>query len=410
MSYPYIGAVALGASKASSTITASVVDLTGAALGVQPTRTVINLGGGAFGLSVPDMPDGQTGWVLLQESGTTLAVLGVNPREVENADAKTSTRSSHAAADVWAVATRTLTAFTFSVDVATVGGATATLVTPPLDANVTGWKGGTPNDLVSGKVDANASVSLGSTAPAGWLNAAAFASGVLPTNFGVFSVDSNGRVDVGKVLGQAAKLADGTAQAGTSTTITLDPADTAGTDAYVNRTLTLTGGTGLGQSRVITAYNSATKVATVDPAWATTPDGTSTYDVGDTATAAGGLDAPGVRSAVGLASANLDTQLGGLPDATAARFGVAVTTAGTPNASNVQVTGSGLEAVSGAYTGSFLAFKAGATNSGVARKVTAHSYSAGTHTLTFSGATGAADAPWPAAPLAGEAALILGRG
>jgi hypothetical protein len=53
-------------------------------------------------------------------------------------------------------------------------------------------------------------------------------------------------------------------------------------------------GTGQGQSRVVTAYNSTTKVATVDRAWDTTPDGTSQYAIGDTAAAtltAAGLDA-----------------------------------------------------------------------------------------------------------------------
>jgi hypothetical protein len=130
-----------------------------------------------------------------------------------NLDAAVSTRSSHSAASVWAVGTRTLSAFAFSVDVGTVGGATATVLTPPLaanltqvggqaiptprvagvlivdigyalgevvvtdsstpDVNVIQWKGGTPNDLVSGKVDANATASLGPTAPANWINAAA---------------------------------------------------------------------------------------------------------------------------------------------------------------------------------------------------------------------------------------------
>jgi hypothetical protein len=66
-----------------------------------------------------------------------------------------------------------------AVDVATVGGEPASLVTPPLAANLTQWKGGTPNDLVAGRVDANATASLGSTAPAGWINSAAFATGTI---------------------------------------------------------------------------------------------------------------------------------------------------------------------------------------------------------------------------------------
>jgi hypothetical protein len=76
---------------------------------------------------------------------------------------------------------------------------------------------------------------------------------------------------------------DPTAQAGAASTITLASADTSGTNAYVNRKITITGGTGIGQSRYITAYVSSTKVATVDHAWDTTPDATSTYALGDTA-------------------------------------------------------------------------------------------------------------------------------
>jgi hypothetical protein len=75
-------------------------------------------------------------------------------------------------------------------------------------------------------------------------------------------------------------------------------------------TLTITGGTGSGQSRLITDWVSTTDTATVET-WTTTPDNTSTYEVYRTAagSSGSGLDAAGVRAAVGLASANLDTQL-----------------------------------------------------------------------------------------------------
>lgn len=46
-----------------------------------------------------------------------------------------------------------------------------------VDANVVTWLGSAPNALAAGKVDATASVSLGATAPAGWINTAAFAAG-----------------------------------------------------------------------------------------------------------------------------------------------------------------------------------------------------------------------------------------
>lgn len=73
----------------------------------------------------------------------------------------------------------------------------------------------------------------------------------------------------------------GTAQAGASTTITLRAGASAVDDAYNGMTVRLTGGTGSGQERRITDYVGATKVATVETAWGTDPDATTTYTVID---------------------------------------------------------------------------------------------------------------------------------
>ena len=70
----------------------------------------------------------------------------------------------------------------------------------------------------------------------------------------------------------------GTARAGSSTTITLATTASAQTDAYINSTLTLTGGTGSGQTRTIRDYDGITKVATV-AIWTVTPDATTTYSI-----------------------------------------------------------------------------------------------------------------------------------
>ena len=40
-----------------------------------------------------------------------------------------------------------------------------------------------------------------------------------------------------------------------------------------------TGGTGTGQKRVITAYNTATKLAAIYPDWVTAPNATTAYAV-----------------------------------------------------------------------------------------------------------------------------------
>ncbi len=68
----------------------------------------------------------------------------------------------------------------------------------------------------------------------------------------------------------------GTAQAGAATSITLDAGASAVNSFYVNDLVLITGGTGAGQVRFITAYLGSTKVATV-AAWATNPDNTSVF-------------------------------------------------------------------------------------------------------------------------------------
>ena len=71
----------------------------------------------------------------------------------------------------------------------------------------------------------------------------------------------------------------GTAQAGGASTITLAVAASGVDSTYNFFTIRITGGTGSGQSRVISGYVGATKVATVYEAWVTPPDITSTYSI-----------------------------------------------------------------------------------------------------------------------------------
>lgn len=71
---------------------------------------------------------------------------------------------------------------------------------------------------------------------------------------------------------------NGTLQAATSTTAQLRSAASFADDRLIGMTLVITGGTGIGQSRIITDYVNATDTASVD-AWTTTPDNTSTYVV-----------------------------------------------------------------------------------------------------------------------------------
>ncbi len=103
----------------------------------------------------------------------------------------------------------------------------------------------------------------------------------------------------------------GTAQAATSTTLQLRAAASFANDEIIGATCIITGGsTGVGQSRTVTDYVSSSDTATVD-AWTTTPTGTIEYKCYGTAPSQSGssLTQADIRTAVGLASANLDTQL-----------------------------------------------------------------------------------------------------
>lgn len=69
----------------------------------------------------------------------------------------------------------------------------------------------------------------------------------------------------------------GTAQDGDTSEITL--AVGAPSTSLTGFVIVTDGGTGDGQTRVITAYNTATKVAQIYPDWTVTPDATTTYSV-----------------------------------------------------------------------------------------------------------------------------------
>jgi hypothetical protein len=73
-----------------------------------------------------------------------------------------------------------------------------------------------------------------------------------------------------------APLLAGTALGGAAGTITLDSGSV---DGYTGQVVRLTGGTGAGQARLVTAYEPMTGVASVSPNWTIAPDATSTFAV-----------------------------------------------------------------------------------------------------------------------------------
>lgn len=74
-------------------------------------------------------------------------------------------------------------------------------------------------------------------------------------------------------------LNSGTAAGGGAASITLAAGASAVSEAYTGGWVYITGGTGSGQSKRISAYNGSTKVATVESNWTVAPDATSTYQV-----------------------------------------------------------------------------------------------------------------------------------
>lgn len=93
--------------------------------------------------------------------------------------------------------------------------------------------------------------------------------------------DANCEADTtGKIYFQPS-LCSPTAQAGTTTTITLATSASATDGFYNTKTIRTLYGTGSNpqQTRTIQGYTGGTKIATVSPAWATSPDNTTVYSL-----------------------------------------------------------------------------------------------------------------------------------
>jgi len=158
---------------------------------------------------------------------------------------------------VWTVASRTLTAFGFTVN--TNANATETDISNRL-----------PAVLINGHMDS--SIQEVGVAK---INAAAFATAAITA-----SAIQDGALTRLKFAADSGlqSVRSNTAQAGAATTITLDAGASAVNDFYKNDFIYITGGTGAGQCRLISGYVGATKVATVTT-WATNPDVTSTFAI-----------------------------------------------------------------------------------------------------------------------------------
>ena len=102
----------------------------------------------------------------------------------------------------------------------------------------------------------------------------------LSTNQPQFTITPSATTGNITITASAATTDTGTAQAGAASTITLKSSTSFSSDDQANGMfVTLTSGTGSGQTRHISDYVASTKVATVYPAWDTAPDNTTGYKV-----------------------------------------------------------------------------------------------------------------------------------
>lgn len=126
------------------------------------------------------------------------------------------------------------------------------------------------NELIAGHLGAGSTGEALNNAAAGGATPAAIADAV-------WDEATSGHLTSG-TFGQAQNtIRANTAQGGGGTTITLDAGASAIDDFYNFTIVFVTGGTGAGQSRMISDYVGATKVATVNTAWGTNPDATSVF-------------------------------------------------------------------------------------------------------------------------------------
>lgn len=139
-----------------------------------------------------------------------------------------------------------------------------------------------PAALVGGRMDSNVAVMQAGIITAATIAPDAIGASELAADAvseiagAVWDEAMSGHVTSGTFGQRLYGIRSGTAQAGAATTITLDASASAVDDFYNNCLIVITGGTGAGQSRFITDYVGATKVATVGT-WATNPGATSVF-------------------------------------------------------------------------------------------------------------------------------------
>ena len=170
-------------------------------------------------------------------------------------------------------------------DMVDVAGAAVSTSTAQLGVNVVNF-GGSAGTFASGRPEVNTTHAAGTAWGSGAITAASIASAAITAaKFGAGAIDAaaiaDGAIDRATFAADTGlqTIRSNTAQSGAAGSITLDASASATTDFYKGAWILITGGTGVGQTRLCTAYNGTSKVATITPNWATNPDATSTFAV-----------------------------------------------------------------------------------------------------------------------------------
>lgn len=170
-------------------------------------------------------------------------------------------------------------------DMVDVAGAAVSTSTAQLGVNVVNF-GGSAGTFASGRPEVNTTHAAGTAWGSGAITAASIASAAITAaKFGAGAIDAaaiaDGAIDRATFAADTGlqTIRSNTAQSGAAGSITLDASASATTDFYKGAWILITGGTGVGQTRLCTAYNGTSKAATVTPNWATNPDNTSTFAV-----------------------------------------------------------------------------------------------------------------------------------
>lgn len=210
-------------------------------------------------------------------------------------------------------------------------------------------------------------------------SAGTFASGIPQASLTTSAINSvadqvwdeatSGHVSAGSFGSRMSIIRSNTAQAGASTTITLDASASAVDGFYNNQFIVIVAGTGAGQGRIITDYVGATKVATVS-SWATNPSSDSVYVI----TPFGSIPGATAPTASEVADAVWDEALSGhttegTPGALFQMFGLYVGTAQAGSSTTITLDASGSPDADDKVNYQFITIRSG-TGKGQTRQIT----------------------------------------